>query len=159
MAFPFFCLIQELLVSLLCEWIDARSMGRLDTAVCSQEQRAHFLSILGSNFPIRERMDEYPETEHCYEWQVLRKPRFQSISISYSQTPLLIADLITTSGGPHTCSLSVSCSDGTTVAVAAQTMSSNCTNIKELLIDYCDSWAGVTWGSAAILRDANDSHM
>jgi hypothetical protein len=98
-------------------------------------------------------MDEYPETEHCYEWQVLRKLRFQSISISYSQTPLLIADLITTSGGPHTCSLSVSCSDGTAVAVAAQTMSSNCTNIKELLIDYCDSWAGL----AALYGEAQRS--
>jgi hypothetical protein len=144
MAFPFLCLIEELLVSLLSDWVDVRSLGRLDSAMCSQEQRNHFLSILGANFSIRKRMDECPETEFCYEWLVLRKLRFQSISISYSPTPLLIVDLINVCGGLHTCSLSVCCSDETSVAVAAQTMSSSCTNVKELTIDCCDSWAGLT---------------
>jgi hypothetical protein len=143
MAFPFLCLIEELLVSLLCDWVDVRSLGRLDSAMCSQEQRNHFLSVLGADFSIRKKMDECPETEFCYEWLVLRKLRFQSISISYSPTPLLIADLIKVCGGPHTCSLSVCCSDETSVAVAVQTMSSSCTDVKEFTVDCCDSWAGL----------------
>lgn len=74
-----FSLPSDLLISLLDEWLDIRDVGRLDSALCSNEPRKEFLRCLSSKGFVVKVASQYGDKSNVLRWVSLRDARVNEL--------------------------------------------------------------------------------
>jgi hypothetical protein len=143
--FPLFKVSSEIVTSILCCWVDTRSLGRLDSAVCQHAWRTELLTLLKSEFFVAHGIADPGEQKVLYfQWLTLREVRLSNWNLGYHLPTTLIADLARKTGGLLVHSLHIHQMGEVRAAVTLMATSLTCRHVTNIKITECDHWTGMT---------------
>lgn len=136
----------EIVATILCGWVDIRSVGQLDSALCERKCRSAFLNALGSEFFVCDAMLEdgiQQTTDVFLTWLVTRKVKTKDWVFSKVDVSRTVVKLVETLSGPHVRSLQLSRLTSDIADEIFETMGVvDLNNLRIVGLSWWEDWSG-----------------
>lgn len=139
-----FCLSDDIIKIILQDWICLKSLAKLDSAVCSHNDRSSFLRLLQSETFIRDENDIPKQVKSYLDWLANRKMKFKTLSLGYGPSRMQAERFAEVLGGPHVKSIHLSELNGESTNRVLQAMTlSGCSQLDNVTLYEC-SWSSLS---------------
>jgi hypothetical protein len=144
----------DISTAVLSRWITIETLAKLDTALCSSDARAQFLSLLRNPSFVADTMctsnrmarEEY--VQH-YKWLMKRHVRVQNW-IVYGDAAMVCSPRFTRNfAGSHVRSLHLCLLISEDIVKVFSTLATSCSDLHRLYIKDCEHWEAVSMLSAS----------